>query len=130
VLDTSLLGVSVPFEAVEPGHPRMEATVRVLRERLTSPQVGGLARYEQDPYRQGNPWILCTLWLGLYRARIGDCQGAAECLDWALKHRTVLDLLPEQVDKVTGEPAWVVPLTWSHAMFVLLALDLAGKGAV
>lgn len=130
VLDTSLLGVSVPFGVVDAGHPRMEATARALLERLTSPRVGGLIRYEEDPYRQGNPWILCTLWLGLYRARIGDYQGAAECLDWALKHRTDLDLLPEQVDKVTGQPAWVVPLTWSHAMFVLLALELAGKGAV
>lgn len=130
VLDTSLLGISVPFQAVEAGHPRMEATATALVENLTSPLVGGLIRYDGDPYRQGNPWIICTLWLGLYRAQAGDHQGAVECLHWAMKHRTALDLLPEQVDKVTGDPAWVVPLTWSHAMFVLLALELAGKGAV
>jgi hypothetical protein len=28
------------------------------------------------------------------------------------------------LDPVTGKPVWVVPLTWSHAMYVLLILKL------
>ena len=33
-----------------------------------------------------------------------------------------------QVDKETGKPAWVIPLTWSHAMFVLVLEGLLGVG--
>jgi len=36
-------------------------------------------------------------------------------------------LLPEQADKNHGGPAWVLPLNWSHAMFVLTHLALRGK---
>ena len=38
----------------------------------------------------------------------------------ALERQTALGLLPEQVTR-DGEPAWVVPLGWSHAMFLLAA---------
>ena len=35
-----------------------------------------------------------------------------------VSRRTVLDLLPEQVDG-EGRAAWVLPLGWSHAMLLL-----------
>jgi GH15 family glucan-1,4-alpha-glucosidase len=41
-------------------------------------------------------------------------------LTYALSAQTTLGLLPEQVTD-DGEPAWVVPLAWSHAMLVLAA---------
>jgi len=37
-------------------------------------------------------------------------------------------LLPEQVSKDNGEPCWVIPLTWSHAMYVLVLADLKRRG--
>lgn len=128
VLDSSLLGISTPFEAVPADHPVMAATATALKDALWYGPAGGLKRYSNDRYRDGNPWILTTLWYGLWAADAGDLETARQMLDWAVARQTAVGLLPEQVDPVTGEPAWVVPLTWSHAMFVLLTLRLYGQG--
>ncbi|MFD1954957.1 glycoside hydrolase family 15 protein [Paenibacillus thailandensis] len=119
VIDISLLGVSVPFGAMPAGHDYMRRTADAVEQALTVPGVGGIKRYENDHYIGGNPWILTTIWLAHYRLQCGEIERADALLQWAVNHRTELGLLPEQVDKNTGETAWVVPLTWSHAMFVL-----------
>jgi len=77
-------------------------------------------RYEGDTYAGGNPWVLAALWLGLYRRQIEDAEGHARALDYARRVATPLQLLAEQVTD-EGEPAWVVPLAWSHAMLALAA---------
>ncbi|HEX3033419.1 MAG TPA: glycoside hydrolase family 15 protein [Bacillota bacterium] len=127
-VDCSLLGLCIPFRLLEPGDERIKATVAAIEKKLTSEKVGGLLRYEGDSYIGGNPWVITTLWLALYRVAAGDYPGARELLDWVVRHSTPLGLLPEQVDKTTGETAWVVPLTWSHAMFVLTVLALREEG--
>jgi glucoamylase len=96
-----------------------------LKPLLPVPGVGGIKRYEDDTYIGGNPWILTTLWLCHYKIKLGHYEKARELLDWAVEHRTEMGLLPEQIDKHTGETAWVVPLTWSHAMFILAISLLA-----
>lgn len=128
VLDVSLLGLSVPFALLPPDDERMRRTAEAVAKRLTVPGVGGLRRYEGDRYAGGNPWILTTLWLALYDVAVGNRARASELLQWGVEHRTALDLLPEQVDRVSGKPAWVIPLTWSHAMFVLLVKAMEDKG--
>jgi oligosaccharide amylase len=128
MVDISLLGVSVPFEVMDPQHPKVESTAKAIEYHLTSPEIGGLKRYETDAYMGGNPWILTTLWMALYHIRVENYEKAKEYLEWAAAHKTYLGFLPEQVDKYTGEAAWVVPLTWSHAMFVLVYLELAERG--
>jgi oligosaccharide amylase len=125
IVDVSLLGVSVPFAVVPPDHPQSQRAADAIEQALTSPGVGGIRRYENDAYIGGNPWILATLWLAQYRARNGQLEEAEKWLDWALNHRTLAGLLPEQVDRQSGDAAWVVPLTWSHAMFILTVHDLA-----
>lgn len=125
MVDISLLGIAVPFAAVDPADERMRKTADTIEKYLASPEVGGIRRYEDDNYRGGNPWILTTLWLAHYRIAVGEYDKAKELLHWAVQHRTSMGLLPEQVDKTTGETAWVVPLTWSHAMFVLTVSMLA-----
>ncbi|WP_276357473.1 glycoside hydrolase family 15 protein [Cohnella caldifontis] len=119
VVDVSLLGVSVPFGVVPPDHPQAWRTADAVERALTVPGVGGIKRYEDDPYIGGNPWILTTLWLAQFRALAGQPEEAEKLVDWAANHRTKTGLLPEQVDKASGGTAWVVPLTWSHAMFIL-----------
>jgi glucoamylase len=119
-VDVSLLGLAWPFRAVEPSSPRMRATAAAIARALARPG-GGLLRYEDDAYVGGNPWVLASLWLGLYRRQIGDDGGLLRALDYARRVATPLGLLPEQVTE-DGRPAWVVPLAWSHAMFVLCAL--------
>ncbi|MBD2871288.1 glycoside hydrolase family 15 protein [Paenibacillus arenilitoris] len=125
VLDISLLGLAVPFGAVPADHDYMRRTADAVEQALTVPGVGGIKRYEDDTYVGGNPWILTTLWLAHYRIRTGSIDEAKRLLKWAMAHRTETGLLPEQVDKTTGGTAWVVPLTWSHAMFVLTVFMLA-----
>ncbi|WP_235426990.1 glycoside hydrolase family 15 protein [Cohnella kolymensis] len=128
VIDVSLLGVSVPFGAVSVEDARMASTADRIEQLLTSPKVGGIKRYEDDSYIGGNPWILTTLWLGHYRTLQGRYDDARQLLDYAVRNVTPSGLLPEQVDRETGETAWVVPLTWSHAMFVLAVHLLAERG--
>jgi glucoamylase len=118
-VDVSLLGLAWPFRAVDPAGPRMRATADAVERALARPG-GGLLRYEEDDYAGGNPWVLAALWLGLYRRQVGDADGHRRALAYARRVATPLDLLPEQVTE-TGEPAWVVPLAWSHAMYVLAA---------
>ncbi|MBE3575680.1 MAG: glycoside hydrolase family 15 [Firmicutes bacterium] len=128
-VDASLLGLAVPFGVVDPGDPRMVATAAAIRQRLWKEPVGGLGRYEGDAYRGGNPWVLCTLWLGQYALARGDAEQAVELLQWAAGRANHLGLLPEQAERSTGQPAWVVPLTWSAAMYVGLYLELLRSAA-
>lgn len=118
-VDISLLGLSIPFEVFKADDPMMEGTAALIEQTLRSPASGGFKRYEFDNYIGGNPWIISTLWLALYYLERNETDKALECFDWSVRSRTGLDLLPEQADRETGKPAWVIPLTWSHAMFIL-----------
>jgi GH15 family glucan-1,4-alpha-glucosidase len=118
-VDSSLLGLSWPFRAVEPGSPRMRATIAAVTRELQLGD-GGVLRHQDDDYAGGNPWLLTTLWLGLAQRQAGDEAGLRRTVEYALARQTRLGLLPEQVSR-TGESAWVVPLGWSHAMLVLAA---------
>jgi GH15 family glucan-1,4-alpha-glucosidase len=126
VMDISLLGVVEPFEAVSKSFADkvLPELCRTARSTLWRIGVGGIGRYEGDHYRDGQPWILTTLWLALAAARCGETDLAAECCEWVLNHTPREGQLPEQIDPVTGEPSWVMPLTWSHAMFVLACCQL------
>jgi glucoamylase len=118
-LDVSLLGLAWPFAAVDPGGERMRATVAALQKELGCP-AGSLRRYVGDTYAGGNQWVLAALWLGLWSRQVGDEEGLQRALAYALRAQTPLGLLPEQVTD-DGDPAWVVPLAWSHAMLLLAA---------
>jgi GH15 family glucan-1,4-alpha-glucosidase len=99
--------------------PRTRAAVDGLEQRLWSPKVGGLARYEGDEYYgRENPWIICTLWLAEARLRLGDAPRCRELIEWVAARATPTLLLPEQVDAQTAEPRSATPLTWSHSTFV------------
>ena len=129
-VDSSLLGLAWPFRAVDPSSPRMRATVEAVERELRTPE-GGVLRHEDDDYAGGNPWLISTLWLGLAERQAGDEAGHRASIAYALAQQTSLGLLPEQVTR-DGEPAWVVPLGWSHAMFLLAArpeLGLVRDGA-
>lgn len=115
--DSSLLGLSWPFGAVDPGSPRMRATLDAVERELRLPD-GGVLRHEDDEYAGGNRWLIATLWLGLARRRAGDHEGLRRAVEFTVSRQTPLGLLPEQVTR-DGEPAWVVPLGWSHAMLIL-----------
>jgi GH15 family glucan-1,4-alpha-glucosidase len=119
-LDSSLLGLGWPFAAVDPASPRLLATAAAIEHGLAAPG-GGLRRHEGDSYGGGNAWPLCTIWLGLYRRQLVDDDGLRSAVEWACSRATPLGLLPEQ-SHPDGSPAWVLPLGWSHALYVLAVL--------
>lgn len=129
-IDISLLGVSIPFDVFDAGDQRVKKTVQAIEGALTSHPVGGIKRYENDNYIGGNPWVLTTLWVALYYIETKEYDKAKDYFDWAVKSRTKLGLLPEQVNRDNGEPCWVIPLTWSHAMFVLVLTKLKEAGVL
>jgi glucoamylase len=125
VLDVSLLGLAWPFAAVDPGGERMRATVAAVETELGDVDQG-VARYAGDTYAGGNNWVLAALWLGLWYRQVGEKEALERSLEYAVRVQTTLGLLPEQVTD-EGEPAWVVPLAWSHAMLLLAARPELGS---
>ncbi len=125
--DASLWGLFA-FGLYAPDDPRITATMAALREKLwVNTSVGGLARYEGDPYHRvsaetpGNPWFICTLWLADHLLELGspeNIQGALEILTWVAAHALPSGVLPEQINPLTGEPLSVSPLTWSHGAYI------------
>lgn len=122
IVDISLLGLCVPFEVFDVKDDRIKKTVRAIEDRLDGFPAGGFGRYEYDSYIGGNPWIIATLWLGIYYAKTGDIEKCKEKIVWAAKNATNLGFLPEQIDKFTGKPAWIMQLAWSSAMYII-AID-------
>ena len=91
-----------------------------------------MLRHEDDDYAGGNPWLISTLWLGLAQRQAGDEAGhRALRSSTRSRGRRRSGCCPEQVTR-DGEPAWVIPLGWSHAMLMLAArpeLALVRDGA-
>ena len=129
-VDISLLGLSVPFGIYAADDSRIVATSEAVEKVLAIGSKGGLMRYEYDSYIGGNPWIIATLWAALYHIERKSYAKAREYFDWAVRNVTEQGLLPEQVNRETGGPAWVIPLTWSHAMFILVLDGLIEAGVL
>jgi GH15 family glucan-1,4-alpha-glucosidase len=147
-IDASVLGAYIPFGMLSPQDPVEKDMILFLIEniqkKLSMPvnQGYGIKRYENDSYIDGNPWIVTTLWLSEAMLALAlDLPPGKEgkedehvkkltdegikCLKWALAGATSTGLLPEQVDKSTGKPAWAIPLGWSASLMVnnILLLD-------
>ncbi|MGC8667053.1 MAG: glycoside hydrolase family 15 protein [Chthonomonadales bacterium] len=141
-LDASVLGL-VFFGMIPASDARVEQTVAQLRARLTVPTpVGGLARYENDPYHRidagdgqipGNPWFLCTLWVAQYQiaraASLDDLGEPLQVLEWAARRALASGVLAEQLHPYTGAPLSVAPLTWSHSAYVTTVLEWLDRKA-
>lgn len=130
-LDASTLLMGL-LGMIDPNDEKMAATADAIEDRLwCKTNVGGLARYEADPYQAvahgdphvaGNPWVISTMWLAQFRARQAqDAAGlnrAGNLIKWAEKHALSSGMLPEQLNPYSGEQLSVSPLTWSHAEYV------------
>lgn len=127
--DVSMLGLITPFGIFR---KRDEAAQRILesvRSKLWNEKVGGIMRYERDTYKGGNPWILTTLWLGMVELSLNNHKQARDCFQWVVSKATAQGLLAEQVHRDTGKANWVIPLAWSHAMFLLFVRDVLDRHA-
>jgi oligosaccharide amylase len=141
-VDASLVGLW-RFGMFAPDHPKIVATMEMVRDRLwVKTEVGGVARYEDDYYHQvsddlgdvpGNPWFVCTLWLAQWhaaRAQRGNNGHSPDALNevlnllmWVADHDLRSGVMAEQVHPYTNEPLSVSPLTWSHAELVIAVLE-------
>jgi len=131
----SFIFLSKTFDAQD---KRVMETMKSIEEKLwINNTVGGLARYENDDYFrvskdfQGNPWIICTLWLARwYIAKATskkELNKALDLLEWTRKNASTSGMLGEQVDPYTGHLISVSPLIWSHAEFILCAGEYVEK---
>ncbi|MHB8157918.1 MAG: glycoside hydrolase family 15 protein, partial [Desulfocucumaceae bacterium] len=129
-LDIAVLGICFPFGVLPPGDKMMASSAEAIEKGLKNGKVGGLHRYGGDCYAGGNPWVLAALWMSIYKSLLGQRESALEYLEWVHANAAPTGLLPEQVHRENGGPAWVLPLNWSHAMYVLASLALKGKLSV
>jgi glucoamylase len=139
-IDASLFGIFA-FGTYPADDPRVVATMGAVRDQLTCRnETGGVARYRGDYYHQissdldqipGNPWFICTLWLGMHAVasaqRAADLTPARDILCWVLAHQRPSGILAEQLDPIRGTPLSVSPLAWSHAALVELVEDFLDK---
>ncbi|AWR96150.1 glycoside hydrolase [Acidianus sulfidivorans JP7] len=95
--------------------------------------TGGLARFPDDMYHYSQslydatapepPWIITTLFEALYLEELGKYDETLGLMYWAYDH-SQHGLLPEAIDPKYAYPLPTTsPLTWSSAMFVIVALN-------
>lgn len=129
-IDSSLLGLAVPFGMFELDEPTMEKTIQTIKANLSTPD-GGIHRYLGDTYYGGGEWILLTAWLGWVEYQSGDSGSAKDRLAWIEEQADEQDWLPEQVENHLLAPEFLQfweqkwgksasPLLWSHAMYIIL----------
>jgi len=144
-IDASILGAFMPFGMLnaddENEREMILSTIRTIQRKLAVHVNGheGIKRYETDNYIEGNPWVVTTLWVSKALLEIAGSarrkgneqeyrkmlEEALEYIEWALRGTTSTGLLPEQVNKHSGKPAWAIPLSWSCALMIdnILMLD-------
>jgi len=148
-MDASVLATYIPFGMLSPRNPverdMIFFLIENIKKKLSSPvnRHYGIRRYENDSYINGNPWLVTTLWLSeamftlaldlpyeeekdqYEETRKKLTEEGIKFLKWTLAGTTSAGLLPEQVDKSTGRPAWAIPLGWSCSLMLdnILLLD-------
>jgi GH15 family glucan-1,4-alpha-glucosidase len=132
-VDASTLWLTSPFGVVESNDEYFAKTVALIEDRLTF--NGGIRRYPTDVYFGSGAWPVLTGTLGWHYVSVGDFERAERCREWIASHFDEIGRLGEQFD---GEERdyehyheWVLrwgppaqDLAWSHAMFVVLSLEL------
>lgn len=131
--DSSLFGLIWPAGILNPDDPKIIATVARIYEENGS--GGGLKRFPGDPYCGGmrecnptftgaGPWIILSCFASICHTLNKEEDRARAHIRWILNNAgRYWPYLPEQVHK--EEKPSIVPLAWSHAMFIL-ALDALG----
>ncbi len=135
-VDGSLAAVVGVLDVVPAASDIGAATISAIERDLTVD--GGVHRFLDDTFFGGGQWPLLSCFLGIAHARAGDRDRAAELLAWAFSTAETDGTMPEQVGRHLLDPTmvdeWVerwgpvaLPLLWSHAMFIRLAVELDGE---
>jgi GH15 family glucan-1,4-alpha-glucosidase len=129
-VDSSLIGVTVPYKVLPLDNPLVLATMQAIEADLHR-SGGGVYRYKEDVFYGGGEWLLLSAWLGWYYAYIGKIKQAESLRAWIESQADVKGCLAEQVSDYMLAPSsfesWVKkwgpvasPLLWSHAMYIIL----------
>lgn len=118
-MDISIMGAVTPFNMFSSKEKKVVNTVEKINMTLRT-YTGGYKRFEEDNYRNGNPWPIATLWMALYYIETKKYKEAKECINFVVSTATEHGFLAEQVDNETMKSNWVIGLGWSHAMFILV----------
>ena len=127
--DISILGAITPFNVFSPKEKKILNTVERINMTLRT-YTGGYKRFEEDHYMDGKPWVIATLWMASYYLEVGETKKAKECFDYVVKTSAKHGFLAEQINNETMEPAWVIGLGWSHAMYIIVLKKLIEKGVI
>jgi len=123
-VDISMLGAVTPFKMLTPKEKNVQNTIERINMTIRT-YTGGYVRYEGDNYMGGyNPWPLANLWMACYNLEAGENKKALENFNFVTKSASDYGFLGEQVNNDTLKPAWVIGLTWSHAMYVTVLQKL------
>ena len=129
-IDISMIGAVVPFCMLDCKDEKVLGTIEKINSTLRT-YTGGYIRFEGDHYVGGyNPWPIATLWMAWYYLEAGDYPKAVECFNFVTNSASELSFLGEQVDNRKMKPAWVIGLTWSHSMYILILEKLLKKGII
>ena len=119
-MDISILGSIVPFNMFSANEKKVKNTIDKINLTLRT-YTGGYLRFEQDHYSEPKrPWVIATLWMALYYIEAKEYEKAKECFYFVVNTCNEHGFLAEQIDNSKMEPAWVIGLGWSHAMFILV----------
>ena len=118
-MDISLLGLVVPFNVFTSKEKKVQNTIERINLNLRT-YTGGLKRFEEDNYMNGNPWPIANMWMTLYYLENGEKKKAKETFDFVVKTAAAHSFLGEQVSNENLKTNWAIGLGWSHAMFILV----------
>ena len=129
-IDISLLGSIVPFQMFSKDEKEVINTIEKINMTIRT-YTGGYVRYENDGYMGGyNPWPIATLWMAWYYLEANEKDKALELFNFVTNSASNNGFLGEQVNNDEMKPSWVIGLTWSHAMYVLILDKILNKGFI
>ncbi|MBR3697284.1 MAG: hypothetical protein IKM97_03340 [Clostridia bacterium] len=129
-VDISILGTVTPFKMFTPKEKKIQNTIERINMTIRT-YTGGYIRYEGDSYMGGyNPWPIANLWMACYNLEAGENKKALENFNFVTKSCSEHGFLGEQVNNDTMKPAWVIGLTWSHAMYIIVLQRLKKLGLI
>jgi GH15 family glucan-1,4-alpha-glucosidase len=112
---------------IEPGHPRMEGTYRLIASTLSS--HGMLHRYPLDTNYDGVPgpenvFAPCSFWAAEYLANCGRRKEAEALFERLLGCANDVDLYAEEIEAATGKPVGNFPQAFTHVSMISAAMAL------
>lgn len=132
-LDTAAIFGSFMFGLFDSHGNEISLSIARMKEVFgESADRPGLPRYENDPYRNGDPqglgnwWNITTLWKAQYNIELGNLDDAHSAIEWIHRHMLGTSVMGEQIAPRGEELISPAPLTWSHAEYVGTLIDLLG----